>query len=277
MQFTHFRKSYWPTYDFSDVLEEASDLDVKHTSLELQHKFCALWNQIVNKAQASNDQRMTAFILRPIRNVYLALHQDTDSAPTQLPAGTGHWEGILREPSSYPVCNVPDHRSDSTPHIHEDNISMTLARAIPHDPSIPTVVPFHTSPDLPSSSTHTPFPVDETLTDTLPLDNEMSASVSTPVIGQTTTEGHHIPTISPGPVTTCVMHASIDPSRTRQPSTSSPSPKSSASASPPADIAVGHPELSRAPSGDLLSSPSPPVLDPIPPTGALLFSGRDSI
>ena len=249
LQFTHFWKLYWPTYRLSSVLVNASNFDVRDTSPELQHEFCALWNQIVNEAQGSNDQQITEFILRPIRNIYCALHQDTDSAPIQFSADTVDWDNILREPSSYPVCNVPDHRSDSTPHIHEDNVSMILARTIPHHPNIP-VVPFHTSPDLPSSSTHTPFPVDETLTDTLPLDNQLSVSVSTPVIGQTTIEGHHIPTISPGPVTTCAMHANIDPSRTRQPSTSSPSPMSSASACPPAGIAVG-----RTP----------------PPTGALLF------
>ena len=272
-------KSYWQEREFSFVLTDASNLDVKDTSPELQHKFCALWNQIVNEVRGSNDRWMVRLILKPIRNVYLALHQDTDSAPIQFSAITGDWNVILREPSSYPVCNIPDHRSDWTPPIlppiYEDDVSMTLARAIPHDPNIPAVVPFFTSPDAPSSSTHAPFPVDETLTNMLPFDNQMSVPVSTSVINQMTTERPHIPSILPGPVTTCAMHGSIDFSRTTEPSTSSPSPKSSASASSLVDIAVGHAELSRAPSGDLnvLSSPSPstPVLDAIPPTGALLF------
>ena len=283
LQFTHFMKSYWQEREFSFVLTDASNLDVKDTSPELQHKFCALWNQIVNEVQGSNDRWMVCLILKPIRNVYLALHQDTDSAPIQFSAITGDWNVILREPSSYPVCNIPDHRSDWTPPIlppiYEDDVSMTLARAIPHDPNIPAVVPFFTSPDAPSSSTHAPFPVDETLTNMLPFDNQMSVPVSTSVINQMTTECPHIPSILPGPVTTCAMHGSIDFSRTTEPSTSSPSPKSSASASSLVDIAVGHAELSRAPSGDLnvLYSPSPPDLDPNSPTGVLLFSGRDSI
>ena len=273
LQFTHFRNSYWPTYDFSFVLGEASYCYLRDTSPELQHKFCALWNQIVNEVHGSNDQRMTAFILRPIRKVYLALHQDTDYAPIRFSASTDDRDRILREPSSYPVCNVPDHRSDSTPHIDEDDVSITLARPIPHDHNIPAVVPSLASPHPPSSSTHAQFPVDENIIETLPLDNQKSVSVSTPVISQTTTEGRRIPTISPGPVTTCAMHESVDPSRTTQPSISSPSPRSSASASPLADIAVGHTELSRAPSGDLnvLSSPFPPGLDAIPRTGGLLF------
>ena len=249
LQFTHFWKSYWPTYDFSFVLAEASNFHATDTSPELQHEFCALWNQIVNEAQG-NDKRMAHLILRPIRNVYLALHQDTDSAPTQFSVSTDFWDIILEEPSSYPVCNVPDHRSDSTPHIHEDDVSMTLARTIPHAPNISAVVPFLTSPDPPSSSTHAPFSVDETLTDTLPFDNQISVLVSTPVISQTTNEGRCLPTTSRGPITTCTMHGSIDPSKTTQPSTSSPSPMSSASACPPAGIAVGR---------------------TAPPTGALLF------
>ena len=279
MQFTHFRKSYWLEYNFSDVLDEASNFDAKNTSPELQHKFCALWNQIVNKAQG-NDRRMAYYILKPIRNIYLALHQDTDSAPTQFSAETNEWD-ILVEPSSYPVCKVPDHRSDSTPHIHDDGVSATLTRAIPHDPNIPAVVPFLTSPDPSPSSTRAPFPLDEILTNTLPLNNQISVPVSTQVIGPTTTEGCRLPPTSPGLVTTCARHGNIDPSRTTQPSMSGPFPKSNAAASPSAGFAVGRTELSRIPSGDLnvLSSPSPitPVLDDIPPTGALLFSGHDSI
>ena len=255
LQFTYFWKSYWRAYDFSFVLDEASNFDAKDTSPKLQHEFCALRNRIVNKVLGSNDWLMAYYILKPIGNVYLTLHQDTNSAPTQFPASTDDLDGIPWEPSLYPVCNVPDHRSDSTPHIHEDDVSMTLARTIPHDPNIPVVVPYHTSPELPSSSTHASLPVDETITHTVPLDQK-SASVSTLVISQTTTEGRRLPTTSPGPVTTCAMHGSIYPSRTTHPSTSSPSPKSSTSACPPAGIAIGR---------------------TAPPTGALLFSGRDSI
>ena len=281
MQFTHFRKTYWPESDFSYVLAEASNFDAKDTSPGLQHQFCALWNQIVNRVQGSNDWQMASYILRPIRNVYLTLHQDTDSAPTQFSAGTGYYDDILWEPSSYPVCKVPDHRSDSTPHIHDDAVSETLARAIPHDPNIPAFVPSLASPDPTSSSTRAPFPLDEILTNTLPLNNQISVPVSTQVIGPTTTEGCRLPPTSPGLVTTCARHGNIDPSRTTQPSMSGPFPKSNAAASPSAGFAVGRTELSRIPSGDLnvLSSPSPitPVLDDIPPTGALLFSGHDSI
>ena len=62
-----------------------------------------------------------------------------------------------------------------------------------------------------------------------------------------------------------------------EPSTSSPPPKSDASASPPGDVAVGRTELSYVPSDDLnvRSIPSStPILDAILPTGLFLFPGH---
>ena len=260
-QFTHFgKRSQTQKFDFSSVLFKASKFDAKDTSSELQHEFCALWNQIVCEAQDGVDQAMVELILLPIRNVYLALHQDTDSAPTQFSASTNHWKSILSKPPSYPLCKVPDHHSDLTAHIYDDGVSATLARVIPHDPKNTAFVSSITSPDPPPSSTHAPPPF---FTDALPLDNQKSVPVSTQVISQTTTEGRRIPT-------TCAMHRSIGHS-----STSDPPPKSNVSASPPTDIAVEHTALSRAPSNDLnvQSSPSPstPVLDAILPTGLLSF------
>ena len=278
-QFTHFWKTLWPRYDFSFVLATASNLNVKDASPELQHEFCTLWNKIVNEAQGGNYQLMADQILGQIRHIYLALHQNTDSAPTRFSSFTHDNDSILWEPSSYPLCKVPEHRSDSTPHIHDEGVLTTLAGAIPHDTNTPTFVPSLVGPDLPSSPPHSPFPVNEAFTDVLPLDDQIPVPVSTQGIGQMTTEGRRIPPISP--VTTYSMHGSVDPSRTTKPSTSSHSPKSNASASPPADIAVGHTELSRTPSGDpnSLSQPSPPVIDAILPTGLfkLLFSHRVSI
>ena len=262
-QFSHFRKRpQLQQYYFSDVLDDASKFDVKETSSELQHEFCALWNQIVNGAQGSNDTEMASRLLRPIRNVYLTLHQDTDSAPTHFSASTRDWERILCQPSSYPLCKVSDHRSDSTPHTHDNGVSATRTRAIPHDANDTASVPSITSPHPPPSPIHAPLPafIDAS------LDNRISVPNFTQVIGRTTTEGRHIPTTSPSPV--------IEPSRTTQPSVSSPSLNSNASASPPADIAVGHSTLNRTPLDDLdvRSSPSPtPVLDAILSTGLLSF------
>ena len=90
---------------------------------------------------------MTTF-LKPIRNVYLSLHQDTDSAPTQFSTSTGDRDVILSKPSSYPVCKVLDHCSDSIPHSHDDDVS-TTARDIPHDSNTLAFIPSLASPDPP--------------------------------------------------------------------------------------------------------------------------------
>jgi hypothetical protein len=281
-QFTHFRNPSWPEYKFWSILDAASKFNAQDTSPELQHDFCALWNQIVREVQDGDDREMTFWILRSIRDVYLALHQGTDSAPTHFSTSTDYWDVILADPTSYPVCKVPGHFYESTPHIHDDDTPATIARAIPHDPNNTSFVSPLTCLDPSSSSTHAPLPVNESLIDALGLNNPISVQSFTQPIGQTTTEACRIPTISPSPITACTMHKSIDPSsRTIQPSTSSLPPDSNAAASPPDDVAVWHTALSRTPSDGLnvLSSPSPMlVLDDILPTGLLLlFSGRDYI
>ena len=252
-QFIHFSKLHWQLRtDFSFV---ASKFDAKDTSPEIQHKFCALWNHIVITAQYCNEKSMAFHILGRIRDVYLALHRDTASAPIRFSASTSDEDDILWFPSSYPACKVPHHSSNLTPHIHEADAPTTIPRGIPR---VHTFFPSLAGPYSPSSSIHTPLPVDETFTDVLPLDYQISIPFSTRVICQTTSEGCRMPTTS----------------------SPSPSPKSNASASRSADIAAGRTELSCTPLGDLtvLSSPSPPpIIDSILLTGLLLFSGRNSI
>jgi hypothetical protein len=73
-QFNHFWQRYWEASSFSFILAEASKLNVKDTSPEFQHQFCALWNQIVRQVLDRDDRDMAFQILAEIRNVYLALH-----------------------------------------------------------------------------------------------------------------------------------------------------------------------------------------------------------
>ena len=252
LQFSLFRKYSRPRYDFSSVLCQPSNFDVKDTLPTLQHEFCALWNQILNEVHDGNNWGMAYFILRPIRNVFLALHQDTDSAPTQFSASTGYWDRILSEPSSYPVCKVPGHHPDSPSRIHDNYASKTFTPVLPDDHHNIALAPSLPSPDPPPLSTH----VDESLTDAPPVDNNISLPV------QTTPEDVGIPS-SPR-----TMQLS-----TSELSTSCPPSKLDASASPPDDVADGQrTKLSGAPSGDLnvRLSPSPaPVLDTTLPTGLL--------
>jgi hypothetical protein len=70
-QFNLFNEQYWPWYEFSKVLEAASKFDVLDTSPELQHEFCALWNQVTRGAVGQSSpsifsDRFATFISRSI-------------------------------------------------------------------------------------------------------------------------------------------------------------------------------------------------------------------
>ncbi|KAN0140473.1 hypothetical protein V8E53_001682 [Lactarius tabidus] len=266
-QFNYFRKPSWYYGNFAAILEEASNFNVTHTSPKLQHEFCALWNQIVKKVQDCGDRDMVIFLLRPIRNVYLALHQDTDSAPTLFSTSTGDEDYVLLQPFSYPVCKVPGHHSDSIPLIRDGHASTTIIPTVPHDHNNTALVPSLATPD--------PLPVNESFKDVLPLDNQISVPVSTRNIDQTTTESALILTTSPSPVAACTFRGSIDlslrtmPHSALEPPALNPPPKSNASASPPEHVPAGHTALGCTPSGalNILTATSPmPVLDDMLPT-----------
>ena len=161
-QFSHFRESSWPRHEFSEVVEEASKSNIRDTSPEVRREFCALWNQIVRKARNDNDRWIAFEILRLVRNVFVTLHQGADSATVRFPSSTGDDDAILWEPFLYPVCNIPGHHQDSTPHIHDDFSSTTFARGVPHDHDNTAPVPsfLTTRPHMPSLSAYAPLLVD---------------------------------------------------------------------------------------------------------------------
>ncbi|KAH9055478.1 hypothetical protein EDB87DRAFT_1308654 [Lactarius vividus] len=76
----------WLRDEFSNVLEATSTFKIQDTTLELQHEFCTLWNQIVLKAQTDDDRWIAWYVLRPIRHVYTALHGDIDSTQHDYPS-----------------------------------------------------------------------------------------------------------------------------------------------------------------------------------------------
>ena len=271
-QFSHFRELAWPVYEFSTVLEDASEFNVQDTLPELQHEFCAFWNQIVRKVQNDNDRRMASYILGRIRNVYIVLHQDTNSSPTGFSVFTGDWDPGLSQPSSYPLCNVPGHRPESTNNIHDDSASTAFAPGVPHDhDNTATASSFLASVlDTPYLSAHAPRRVDEGFTDVMPPDNLLPVPVSPQPIDQTTTETCRITTAS-NPVTTRATRRVIDTSArpthlsTPEPSVSPPRPKSRASTSPPEAVSIEQSAGFCAPSTDASSSLPTPVLDNILP------------
>jgi hypothetical protein len=268
-QFSHYGKQSWPSDKFSEILKAASKFNVQGTSPELQHEFCALWNQIVLKVQNDNNPSMAFEILVPIRNLYIALHQNTDSAPTRFSPSTGDKDNTLREPSSYPVCNIAGR-------IHSASTATTCT--VLHDNA--ALIPvFLSSPDVPSLSIPAPLHVDESLTDAPPL--RYIPGSSHPA-HQIAIENLRIRFPSPDTVTARVVQGGIDisntaiPLSTLEPSASTPStsmissPPSVASTFTPGAFAVQHIADSRTSPGvqGVPSLPSPaPFLDNMFPTG----------
>ena len=120
-------------YDFSQVLKAASKFDVLDTSPELQHEFCDLWNQIAHEG----SERMPWYTLRPIRNIYLTLHQHTDSAPTAFSTSTDDEDIILARRSTYPLCTIPGHRPPRPATIRYVSASVATPLPVQHDNTAP--------------------------------------------------------------------------------------------------------------------------------------------
>ena len=115
------------------VLGSFTQIDIRNTLPGLQHDFCTLWNEIVQKA---NNQGFGIQILRQIRHHYVTLH-GTDVAPPAFSASTDRFEPILLQPSSYPSCDIASHgllplptqsaHSPDAPHRHSTSGGGTLS------------------------------------------------------------------------------------------------------------------------------------------------------
>ncbi len=138
-------------------------------SPELQHRFCVLWNEVVLKAQKNNNGSIPEYIFIRIRNIYIALHQNTDAVPTRFSTSTNDNDSILWLPSSYPVCNIPDHHPGLTTHIHKDIVPTTFTRDLS-----PRALPTSAG----SSSARNQVPADVRSKDVPPVDNNFSGVAS---------------------------------------------------------------------------------------------------
>ncbi|KAH9054592.1 hypothetical protein EDB83DRAFT_2392684 [Lactarius deliciosus] len=209
---------------------------------------------------------MASKILGPIRDVYLALHQDTDAAPTRFSTSTSLLDDILFDPTSYPLCDIPGHCPDSTPHIHNVSAPMTFPRAVLHRDAALVPASLSSTPDAPSSSVLTPLRIYENLAYVLPPDNNTPVAASLQPAYQSPIESSHIPATPPDLVTTCadIVTGITIPHPTPETSTSA---LALPSTFPPAAVAAVRPNL-RAPSDapDLPSSAYYPVPDNTLPT-----------
>jgi hypothetical protein len=101
----------YKAYLQSAILSCISKFDIENTLLGLQHDFCALWNEITQEARSRGSSPIPYQFLRPIRHLYIALHQGTDAAPSAFDASTSNYSGVLDYPFSYPLCNIPGHHT----------------------------------------------------------------------------------------------------------------------------------------------------------------------
>jgi len=116
-----------------NVLTEVRKFEVMKAAPELQHEFCALWNELASVAQGRRQasrmaQSNVARILSVVRTVYVPLHEDTNSA---ISSSTGDQDHVLWLPSPYPLCNVLGHHPDPRP-IY-DSASTIFNSTVLHD------------------------------------------------------------------------------------------------------------------------------------------------
>jgi hypothetical protein len=111
-----------------DILQVLSQFDIRNTLPQLQHDFCALWNDIVRQARNRRPYSRPFFILREIRHLYATLHEGIYSPPTGF-STTLHGNDFVWDRSSYPLCTIVSHTSVPPPHIPT---SAVPAVAVPH-------------------------------------------------------------------------------------------------------------------------------------------------
>ncbi|KAI9443886.1 hypothetical protein H4582DRAFT_2125890 [Lactarius indigo] len=221
--------------------------------------------------QGLDDTMIAWYILRPISNVYFALHHDSGSA-TARPS-TNDYGPILRAPSSYPLCNVSGHNPGSTSHhVHEVSACVTSACSVLRDSAAPSPVPFSSGTDAPSSSLPTSIYVDKRITYVPPLGDNITIPAS-----HTTIENPRIPATLPDPV---AVHVTTQGTRAdatvrlmllSSPELSAPSHSSTSKASTSLSGAITH-RRTPSPSDFPDISSSPLVVDNTLPADPSLSS-----
>ena len=247
--------------EFSKVLVAASKFDVLDTSPELQHEFCALWNEVTREASRLRSK----YLLRPIRNIYLTLHQHTDCAPTAFSASTSDEDPILRLRSTYPLCIIPGHHPHPTTPIHDVSASTATPRSVLQDSAaLDSTFPH----DVPSQFVITSVLTEENTVDVPQIDN-VSVLAPSSRTHQAATETFHDSATSPDP--TAAVTTRGNPSARTMPPNIRAASTSTTSAPPPAEISFQHNASLLVPHLTLPQIPpstSPePVLENILPIG----------
>ena len=142
-----FHTGFWTPW----ILSSLSEFNIRDTSPELQHTFCALWNDIVLEAWNEEEPiNIPVQVLREVRHVYIALHEGTNAAMTASSASTYYFHPDLDQPRSYRPCTVASHRrslSINSPVTGSINVPSVIQLN-----QSPVVSPIHSSP---TDSDHT--------------------------------------------------------------------------------------------------------------------------
>ena len=140
---------------FEGILRSISEFKVKETLPELQHDFCILWDEIVNRSKHFGD---CVFILDEICHVHDALHHPTTSSTVAaLPTSTTASSDSLLLGSSYALCAG----SQSSHPPHPPNPSRQVAAVATSSSSSPPDQP-HLPPLQRDETNITPHLVSDT-------------------------------------------------------------------------------------------------------------------
>ena len=176
------RAGSWTSGDLSSLFK----FDIHNTLPGLRHDFCTFWNEIVQEAgnQANQGSSSTSSkIVREIRHLYIALHQETDAA--------------------LPLCDISGHRPDSATHIpvtvsgsptqpgdfpdpspHQPTLSGNTTLPLVEETNIITGLPSPPDPSTTSEIEETSQPA----TANLPVRSSSPFSVRSPQGGVTTAQ-----------------------------------------------------------------------------------------
>jgi Family of unknown function (DUF6535) len=163
-----------------------SKFDVQGSLPALQSNFCALWNDITREAREDEARQIHSHILKPIRHIYIALHQGTNAAPTRFFPSTSDLSHVLSDPSSYPFCDIPG------PHSHiniraADKTTVVDSSHLSPPVNVGNKHPVSTSLyNLATAEATKGFPDIPTLVNSEPdLRSALAASISVPQLGIT--------------------------------------------------------------------------------------------
>ena len=115
------------------IVNPSGRFNIRNALPRLQHDFCMLWNEFVDKARIHGDPHSTPVrILCSIRELYAALHPGAASTEILQFTDLGF---IMLQPSSYPQCNNAAHRH--LPEIGHARDVNSRASSLPNQPDDP--------------------------------------------------------------------------------------------------------------------------------------------